>query len=105
MTLIAYIIPGLKTMDDLIADAFSVSISEIHTTDRKGHGKDARFFAMWYLKKNTPMSFSEIGNRYKRDHSTVFFACKKVDIWMENDKIFSAKANRALTGLKNLNIK
>lgn len=106
LKLTPYVIPGIKSMDELIADAFGVSLSEIQTRNRKGPGKDARFFAMWYLNKETDLSLTEIGSRYKgRDHCTVMHACKKVDGWLETDKVFKEKANRALKVLKNIKVK
>lgn len=100
----AYVIPGIKTMDDLVAEAFGVAASEIKSPDRKGPGKDARFFAMWYLKKTTTLSSTQIGKKYcGRDHATVLHACKKVEIWKETDKIFRAKFNDALEMLDKLN--
>lgn len=106
LKLTVYVIPGMKSMDELIADAFGVRLSEIHTIDRKSPGKDARFFAMWYLKKNTNLSLAEIGSRYKgRDHCTVMHACKKVDSWLKTDKVFISKANKAFQKLKLIAVK
>ena len=101
----AYVIPGIKNMDELIAEAFMVTVSEIKSKDRKGPGKDARFFAMWYLKMNTDLSYEKIGERYNgRDHCTVLHACKKVDFWLDNNKIYKAKASKALEKLKNVKV-
>jgi len=98
-----YVIPGIKTLDDVVAEAFGVTVMEIKSSDRKGPGKDARFFAMWYLKKYTTLSLNKIGKKYAdRDHATVLHACKKVEIWKESDKIFKAKFQSAINVLEKM---
>lgn len=102
----AYTVPGVKTMDDLIAEAFDVTVSEIKTSNRKGPGKDARFFAMWYLKTHTSLSLSQIGKMYSdRDHTTVLHAFKRVELWKVNDKAFKEKFEKALSILENSKVK
>lgn len=100
-----YAIPGIKGFHELVAEAFQVTVSEIIAKDRKGPGKEARFFCMWYLKKNTDLSLAKIGKRYKgRDHATVLYACERAEIWKDNDKKFKAKFDKAIELLKNINV-
>ncbi|HCY40457.1 MAG TPA: hypothetical protein DHV48_03755 [Prolixibacteraceae bacterium] len=101
----AYSIPGIKTIEDMVAEAFEVTVSEIMAPDKKGPGKEARFFLMWYMKKNTTLSLKLIGKKFSdRDHSTVVYACKQVEIWKETDKIYRAKCEKALEILEKIKV-
>ncbi|MGV8136471.1 MAG: helix-turn-helix domain-containing protein [Mangrovibacterium sp.] len=95
-----YVIPGIKKLDDLIddliADAFGVTVDQMKSPGRKRSGTEARQFAMWYRKKYTGGSTTVIGKYYGRDHATVFAAGKVVDNLMETDKVFKTKVERAL---------
>ena len=93
----AYIIPGLKTLDELVCQAFGITIEQLKAKDRKREGADARKFVMWYRKNNSNLSLEKIGAMYTgRDHATVFAAAKKFEELIETDKIFRQKCERAL---------
>jgi len=95
-------IPGLKTIDDTIAEAFGVTIDEMKDPGRKRPGTEARQFGMWYRKKYARESPSIIGKHYNRDHATVLYASKIVDTLIDSDKGFREKAENALKALNKL---
>ena len=106
LRLTAYVIPGIKTLDDIIAEAFETTIELMKAPGRKREGMDARRFAMWYRKKTTKDSLTKIGSYYSnRDHATVLNASKTAIILKETDKKFRIKAERALEMLEKIKIK
>lgn len=93
----AYVIPGLKSIDDLVCQAFGITIEQLKAKGRKREGADARKFVMWYWKNNSNLSLANIGEMYSgRDHATVLAAAKKCEELKESDKIFRQKCESAL---------
>lgn len=64
----------------------SMTAREFGTTQECILGKDrqltisfARHAAMWFARKYTAHSFPEIGEFFRRDHTSVMSACEKID--------------------------
>lgn len=92
-----YIIPGLKTLDELVCQAFKITIEQLKERRNKRNGADARKFLMWYLKNNSKYSYAKIGEMYgERDHATVMTAVKKAAELREVNKEFRTKCEYAL---------
>jgi len=97
MNINPYIIPGLKNLDEIVCQAFEITMEQLKAPDRKRDGVDARKFVMWYRKNNSKLSLSKIGEIYAgRDHATVLAAAKKYEELFETDKRFRQKCERAL---------
>lgn len=97
-------IPLQLPIDQIVSEAFGVSIDWMKTRSRKRIGVEARQMAMWWRERNTSDSLADIGNMYGgRDHTTVLYAKKTVNNLMETDKIFRAKAEKALLMIEQLN--
>ena len=102
----SYIIPGLKSLDELIAGAFNTTVEEMKNNKRKRESFDARMFAMWYRKRNSSKTFAQIGVIYgDRDHTTALTAVKKAEVLMESDKIFRQKCEKALKKIEQSKIR
>ena len=95
-----YKVPGVKTIDDCIAEAFGISVGDLQIRTRKRAIVDARKFAMWWQRKEygSKKSFAEIGAMYAgRDHATAFKAFRTDhDELMQGDAEYRTKAERAL---------
>ena len=102
--LTAFVIPGIKSIDEVIADAFETTVKLMHAKHRRRIGVEARQFAMWYRRKiDSKLSFAAIGNMYRgRDHATALHACKTVNNLMETNKIYRARAEKAIEILDKL---
>lgn len=100
----AYAIPGIKTMDELIAEAFGVTVDGMKSRTKFRENTEARQFAMWYRLMNSDKSQAEIGKIYGRDHATVIHARKTFYDLYETDNRFKKKADKALELLKNINV-
>lgn len=97
-------IPLPLPIDEIISEAFGVSIDWMKTQSRKRIGVEARQMAMWWRERNTSDSLADIGNMYGgRDHATVLHAKKTVNNLMETDKIFRAKAEKVLLMIEQFN--
>lgn len=94
-----YKVPGVKTIDDCIAEAFGISVEDLQVKTRKRAIVDERKFAMWWQKKSYPRkAYYDIGAMYANsDHATAWKAFKKDhDELMFGDSEYRTKAERAL---------
>ena len=58
--------------------------------NRTRHIAHQRFFIMWFLRRNTEMTLSQIGNLFKKDHATVIHGINYHDESIEiNDEVYS----------------
>ena len=58
--------------------------------NRTRHIAHQRYFIMWFLRRNTEMTLSQIGNLFKKDHSTVIHGIHYHDESIEiNDEVYS----------------
>jgi chromosomal replication initiator protein len=62
-----------------VAKRFSVSVDAIKGKRRTNAIAKPRQVAMFLSKKLTGASLSEIGNHFERDHTTVLYACDKIE--------------------------
>lgn len=73
----------------IVSDYFQISLEELQSKTRKRHVVQARQLAMFFSKKYTKLSLSNIGIQIgKRDHATVLHACKTVEDLNQTDKQF-----------------
>ena len=98
-----YLKPGIKDIDDIIAEAFGVSKQQMQA---KGKGafevSDARKFAMWYRITELKETQKSAGFKYNRDHATALHARNTFDDLMKTDKVFRVKAEEALKKLEQI---
>jgi chromosomal replication initiator protein len=67
---------------DTICDYLNVDKAEMLSERRARAITDKRHVAMWCYKKLTPYSYPQIGRIFNRDHTTVGYACEKVDFFV-----------------------
>ena len=49
---------------------------QLRTPNRTRHIAHQRYFLMWFLRRNTQMTLSQIGNLFLKDHSSVIHGIK-----------------------------
>lgn len=99
------IIPIQIPIDQIVSEAFEVSIDWMTTRSKKRIGVEARQMAMWWREKNTSDSLADIGKMYgDRDHATVLYAVKTVNNLKETNKVFKAKFDKALLMIEQFNL-
>jgi len=72
----------------LVAARMGTTVFEI-TSDRMAQVR-ARQTAMWLARHLTPASLPAIGRAFRKDHTTVAQACRRVDALMAADPGFAA---------------
>ncbi len=63
-----------------VAQAFGVSVTDLHSKSRQRRLTEARHIAMYLLKSLLDLPYTEIGRRFGgRDHSTVIHSIQKIE--------------------------
>ena len=79
----------VKSIRDLVCTTLNISAENLISNSRKREIVQARQIAMYFAKKYTKDSLTNIGNVIgKRNHATVLHACKTVQDLIETDKNF-----------------
>lgn len=80
---------SIDYIQKVVSDYFQIDTETLKSKTRKRHIVQARQLAMFFAKKYTKASLSNIGNQIgDRDHATVLHACKTVDNLVTTDKQF-----------------
>lgn len=91
---------SIAAMQDVVADIWMVDPKNLATRCRKAPIAEARQFLMYIHRIHDELTFSQIGELYKKDHSTVFYAVKQAKLYIEVDRAFRRKAQKAIVELK-----
>ena len=70
------------TAEDIIravAEVYNIKVQDLKGDRRHKQLVRPRHVAMWMVRKNTDLSFPEIGRVFERDHATVQHAVKKIE--------------------------
>jgi chromosomal replication initiator protein len=69
-----------------VAAKTGIKVSDIKSPKKNKNIAMARQMAMYLARKLTPASFPDIGEKIgKRDHSTVIYACNKIEQLLSKD--------------------
>lgn len=78
--------PEIAEIARRVAKESNVKLSELRGSTRKSQIVRARSLAMLLARQLTPLSYQQIGEYFgRRDHSTVLYACKKIESDLAND--------------------
>ena len=91
--------PDITAMQNIVADIWMVNPKNLPTKSRVLPLAEARQFLMYLHRIYDKLTFAQIGELYDKDHSTVFHAVNKAKLYIEVDKAFRRKAQRAITQL------
>lgn len=86
----------LRAWLELVARQLGTTHDELVGRVRTRHVVEARQVAMYILRRETGMSFPEIGNLFGRDHSTVVHAAQGVEERMRNRPVFRRYVEAAI---------
>ena len=79
----------VQKIKDTVSDFYSIKKDLIQSTSRKREIVQARQVTMYFIKKHTELSLSQIGVQVgNRSHATVLHACNTVKNYYEFDKTF-----------------
>lgn len=88
----------LPRIADKVAKYYNYSILEMRSSKRHEHLTLARHVAMYFMKKNTSHSLSDIAAFWcRKDHSTVIHALDKIKGMREKNESFNAELERINT--------
>lgn len=80
---------------------FGMTLMDILSVRRMQHIARARQIAMWLSRHTTHLSLPQIGRAFGgRDHTTVLYACSRIDQLTQRDAGFAAVVNGMLAGLQ-----
>jgi len=68
----------------LVAFVTDMTVDDLSSHHRGNDYVKARHIAMWLAMQNTTLSLTRIGRKFNRDHTTVLYAHRKVDIVMSH---------------------
>lgn len=70
----------------LSAEYYSVGREQLYTSSRRQTVVQARQMAMYLSRTVLNLSYPEVGLAFRRDHTTVMSACKKVGLLVDKDR-------------------
>ncbi len=92
---------SIETIQKLVCEFFNIPLDAINSKTRKREIVQARQLAMFFAKKHTKASLSNIGLRCgNKDHATVLHACRTISNLIETDKQFRSYVEEIDTRLK-----
>ena len=78
---------NISKIQKIVADFFRISIDDLKSKKRNASISFPRQIAMYLCRKHTEESFDNIGLEFGgKDHSTVIFACEKIEKERNKDK-------------------
>lgn len=93
---------SIDTIQKVVADYFSISVSEIKSKKQNKKVAFPRHVAIYISRSLTEMSFSEIGSEFGgRDHATVMSSCKKIEDQIKIDATLENAIKQMIKDIKN----
>ncbi|MBI4128586.1 MAG: chromosomal replication initiator protein DnaA, partial [Parcubacteria group bacterium] len=87
----------------IIADFYSLDERVLFEKTRRKEIVRPRQIAMFIMRRELDFSFPSIGQKFgQRDHTTVIYACRKIDSEMEKDKRLGQEVEQIKTLLGNV---
>lgn len=83
--------PLISSVVSAIVKTTGIEFSKVQSHSRRREIVDARHLFCYFARKESKMSFKEIGDIINRDHASVMHASNKVKNLMEYDKEFMQK--------------
>lgn len=77
--------PEAQDVLQVVAETYDVQINDLLGRQRVRRLVLPRHVAMFLVRKHTGHSFPEIGRRFRRDHTTVQHACRKIESRLMSD--------------------
>ena len=81
-----------KVIIEVVANAYGYTGKKIRSRLRERHVVEARHVAMFIVREQCQLSFSEIARLLgRKDHATVIRAIENVRNWIQTDRDFKAR--------------
>jgi len=87
----------VEGIQKVVAEHFGIKLSDLKSNKRLKNFVQARQIAIWLCRDMTKFSYPDIGTKFGgKDHSTVIYAAKKIDLALKND----AKLSKIIDDIK-----
>ncbi|MEA3306700.1 MAG: chromosomal replication initiator protein DnaA, partial [Elusimicrobiota bacterium] len=86
----------------VVAEKYNIHLKDFKSQGRAENIAFPRQIAMYLACNLTDMSLPNIGSSFKKDHSTVIYARKKIEKEIEKDPFFNEVLNQLVKKLKNV---
>lgn len=84
----------INTIISNVCNFFSIPVEDFNKRSRKRMYIEPRCAAFWLMREYTTLSYVQLGQMFKRDHSTILHCVNNAYEWMETDKNFKAALER-----------
>lgn len=78
---------------------FGLSLADMLSKTRDIHRTRPRQVAMYVARRLTTRSTSDIARRFGRDHTTVIYACQRIEALRERDRPIADAVTGIMAGL------
>lgn len=92
----AAVLPNIKAVADFVCARFAVSETDLISERRDGQLVRVRHIAIWLAVKVTGKSLPAIGRSFRRDHTTILYAKRRIEQKIATDAGFAAVAAQML---------
>lgn len=79
---------------EIVASHYDIDSALLYGKSRKREISDARQLLMYFAKKETQLSSTNIGMRLSRSHATVLHACKQIEQRLSVEKNFADEVKK-----------
>ncbi len=86
---------------ETVASHYNIDTELLYGKSRKREISDARQLVMYFAKKDTQLSSTNIGMRLQRNHATVLHACKQIEQRISVEKKFQEDVEKIENELRN----
>ena len=91
---------SIDTIIKVIAEEYGLSSTDIKGKKRTKNVILPRQIAMYIAREITEFSTTEIGAEFERDHTTVVYACQKIEESIQADSKFDSKIQLLIRNIK-----
>jgi chromosomal replication initiator protein len=82
---------SIDHIQQIVAESFEITVEELQSQNRTADLAMARQIAMYLARKNLPLTVNQIAISFnKKDHTTVLYACKKIEEMIKNNSNIKA---------------
>ena len=90
---------SFEQIAETVANYCNIDTALLYGKSRKREISDARQLLMYFAKKETQLSSTNIGMRLNRNHATVLHACKQVEQRISVEKSFADDVQKLMEEL------
>lgn len=95
-----------QNIEAIVLNEFRLTKEELFIETRKFHIVSARQSLAYLAKKHTSMTLNEIGNKIKKDHTTVIHSVNRIqDLMDTNDPYIKHRIENCINEIKRTNDK